>query len=598
MRIAESSMAEDMTSARVLEPHLALRARQPHQMGSKAAERLNAERQHAWPASLRSLNDGLLDCANAPRNLQENYSDEEAQTWMEHRKIALSEMSLSVSPLLKTLLFEILPTWISGPLCTLIEGSQAATNRGMNPIARVTNPLQLLKKLILALCIFDTEGLTWYLIIFWSVNRDLPDSVAFEIFGVILLSMIAKAMVIAVKYAFKSDVLLVKGQVHDSLYSPAYQDTKQGERGQMGVYIMNLTKEDLQKDELINMLYKSSLIANTDLSCCCFSWNTPISIPGRATQAPPYEAVGALGKGRGEGRGVNPQYFGRNDGVAMQIWETMLEITKGVEEAKVFAQTDTDHNGAINLNEMLARARQALGDDFDEEAVRAQFNALDVDGNRVLDAQEMHARTTTISGKLMFSAKNGVLSTLLREDEATLRRRVLNGELPASVLALLIVVECSYITPKVGWKYFMSMVVCPSVFIAILPVLVRAVMGLPLFGTTYKEQIVCGLGVWLMFFTAFPVIMYFVGPCVWLYRQLLMCKLLLALIAVPKGPGVKWSPEAGHVNTEGGGGEGPDGSFMKTSSVGQMPHRSRSVVGAAVCCSVVQCVAVCCSMDH
>jgi len=40
--------------------------------------------------------------------------------------------------------------------------------------------------------------------------------------------MIAKAMVIAVKYAFKSDVLLVKGQVHDSLYSPAYQDTKQG----------------------------------------------------------------------------------------------------------------------------------------------------------------------------------------------------------------------------------------------------------------------------------------------------------------------------------------------------------------------------------
>jgi len=72
MRIAESSMAEDMTSARVLEPHLALRARQPHQMGSKAAERLNAERQHAWPASLRlrSLNDGLLDCANAPRNLQ------------------------------------------------------------------------------------------------------------------------------------------------------------------------------------------------------------------------------------------------------------------------------------------------------------------------------------------------------------------------------------------------------------------------------------------------------------------------------------------------------------------------------------------------
>jgi len=55
---------------------------------------------------------------------QENYSEEEAQRWMEHRNVALSEMSLSLSPLLKTLLFELLPTWISGRLCTLIEGSQ------------------------------------------------------------------------------------------------------------------------------------------------------------------------------------------------------------------------------------------------------------------------------------------------------------------------------------------------------------------------------------------------------------------------------------------------------------------------------------------
>jgi len=67
-----------------------------------------------------------------------------------------------------------------------------------------------------------------------------------------------------------------------------------------------------------------------------FSWNTPISIPGRATQAgpatqaPPYEVGGGRGEGGGEGRSVvNPQCFGRNDGVAVQIWETMLEITKG-----------------------------------------------------------------------------------------------------------------------------------------------------------------------------------------------------------------------------------------------------------------------------
>ena len=43
-----------------------------------------------------------------------------------------------------------------------------------------------------------------------------------------LTAMVARAMVISVKYAFKADSLLVEGQVDDCLYSPAYRDTKQG----------------------------------------------------------------------------------------------------------------------------------------------------------------------------------------------------------------------------------------------------------------------------------------------------------------------------------------------------------------------------------
>jgi len=42
----------------------------PQQGRMAASARLNAEYQQAWPASLRSLNDGLLDSSNAPRNLQ------------------------------------------------------------------------------------------------------------------------------------------------------------------------------------------------------------------------------------------------------------------------------------------------------------------------------------------------------------------------------------------------------------------------------------------------------------------------------------------------------------------------------------------------
>jgi len=52
------------------------------------------------------------------------------------------------------------------------------------------------------------------------------------------------------------------------MHTHTYTYAIPGERGQMNVYVMNASDDNLQKDELINMLYKSCLIANTDLSCC------------------------------------------------------------------------------------------------------------------------------------------------------------------------------------------------------------------------------------------------------------------------------------------------------------------------------------------
>eukprot|EP00277_Geminigera_cryophila_P003202 CAMPEP_0179420886 /NCGR_PEP_ID=MMETSP0799-20121207/9436_1 /TAXON_ID=46947 /ORGANISM="Geminigera cryophila, Strain CCMP2564" /LENGTH=280 /DNA_ID=CAMNT_0021194585 /DNA_START=26 /DNA_END=865 /DNA_ORIENTATION=+ len=247
---------------------------------------LLGSRTQAWPTSkpFKSLNDSLLDSANAARNLQENFSEEQAQTWLEHRNAVLSELNLSVWPLLKTLLFELLPKFMSGPICFLIEGPQATKNRGLNPLAGVTNPLNLLW-LIPTILIFDAQGLILFLMAFWGMLwKDLPVSAPFEIFGMIFLATLARAMIIAVKYSLKSDLLMVHGQLDDCLFNAGYAATKQGERGQMNVYVMNASDDNLQKDELINMLYKSCLIANTDLSCCCVTWNPPMSIAGRTTK--------------------------------------------------------------------------------------------------------------------------------------------------------------------------------------------------------------------------------------------------------------------------------------------------------------------------
>ena len=73
-----------------------------------------------------------FECANAARNCAEKFGEQQAWEWLEHRNLALSEMCLKGTPMLKSLLFESIPLWMSGPLCVLVEGPLAASNRGLN----------------------------------------------------------------------------------------------------------------------------------------------------------------------------------------------------------------------------------------------------------------------------------------------------------------------------------------------------------------------------------------------------------------------------------------------------------------------------------
>jgi hypothetical protein len=178
----------------------------------------------------------------------------------------------------------------------------------------------------------------------------------------------------------------------------------------------------MQKEELLKFIYKSQLLANTDMSCASFSWELPASAGGKK----------------------------QVKNVAWQVWEAMLEMTKDVEQDLVFSEIDMDQSGEISLDEMQARAREALGADYAAESVRSQFNELDTDGDAQVSAAELQVRSTGTSSRFMFSAKHGLMRTLLREDEQTLRQRAEAGELPVSVLAILLVLECSWIPREEG----------------------------------------------------------------------------------------------------------------------------------------------------
>jgi hypothetical protein len=105
--------------------------------------------------------------------------------------------------------------------------------------------------------------------------------------------------------------------------------------------------------------------------------------------------------------------------------------------------------GAIHVRGCVGAA---LGAEYDQDAVLRDFKRLDVNGDNRISPVELQRRSAATSKNLMYNAKHGLLRKLLREDENTLRLRVRAGELPASVLAVLIVIECSYVSPSVGTR--------------------------------------------------------------------------------------------------------------------------------------------------
>ena len=402
----DPAVGANSRSAMYRSPHLPA----PAQLRQRRrADQEPGDEPRAGPPVPRNLNSGM-DASSAARNLREHFSEKLGQTWEEHRRVVLSEMSLSGALFASTLCYECLPTVLAGLLCNLIEGPIATKNRGLVSM-HGTTPSQIPGKLLSLLAsdlTFTTQSATIALIIYVSMYRDhLTASAPFEVFGMIFLTMVAKAFIIAFKYAFKSDLLTSRTE-DICLHTEKYEQTKQRDRGQMVCYVLNFVGGDLQKDELISLLYKSSLIANTDLSCTSFSWHPIAEQLARAqgrwgsarspseldsVQAP----TGARSQGTAGGEG--------HQNVAQQLWDVMLEITKTVDAAEVFDQTDTDKSGDITLAEMQVRAKAAAGDRYDEEEVRREFEALDVDGNQRLSADELAKRHVKTSRLLMFGAK-------------------------------------------------------------------------------------------------------------------------------------------------------------------------------------------------
>ena len=79
-----------------------------------------------------------------------------------------------------------------------------------------------------------------------------------------------------------------------------------------------------------------------------------------------------------------------------------------------------------------------------------------------------------------------------------------------------------------------------GIFIAFLPVILRAGLGYPIFGRNWHQVIFFGISFPCTAVMNFFIILYATVPCLWYFSQLRLARALLSLIAPDKGVGFAW----------------------------------------------------------
>ena len=73
-----------------------------------------------------------------------------------------------------------------------------------------------------------------------------------------------------------------------------------------------------------------------------------------------------------------------------------------------------------------------------------------------------------------------------------------------------------------------------------LPIIIRAFLGEPVFGSNWHQQLFVGVSLYCTCFLEFLIVLYAVAPCVWCIGQLRLARALLSLIAPDRSPGLAW----------------------------------------------------------
>jgi hypothetical protein len=390
--------------------------------------------------------------------------------WNAQRREIFSELRFDLPYFLWSTFYEILPTFLSGPLVRCLSNKAESQNRSFWPIS----PLDIL-------LYFTIYWITYVSIAHPSANTSMYDALALWVY------VFARGATIGVKYALYGDL---DKDAKVGIRSVHYTHTGRQDKNLMSELCFNLHNKQITV--LAENLYASCLKRDCDLSCAT------IQFPSAQQAQSMLQAASKILD--------TMRHVDREENILLQKAGILQRQHSPEEGVKVAGGSALDSHHTVLLNHKFAiSATSSSTDRLRRRKIRPKDGAT--------------SEALSRDAKVSISHDRGLLRDLVRLDMEDIEKMARRAELPASIVALHCLSVTHYVAPKTGFRQFFSNVII-GLLCSFVPPLVRAIEGKAPFGETHSDKSVLGCSVVAFTFWFFIMVYYSMAPLVFFLRHL------------------------------------------------------------------------------
>lgn len=406
------------------------------------------------------------------------------QHWNAQRREIFSELRFDVPYFLWSMLYELLPTILSGPLVRCLSNKAESENRSFWPVNPVLD----------AALYFTIYWVTYASIAYPSAHTSVYDALALWVY------VFGRAATIGVKYALYGNL---DKDANVGIRSEHYKHTGRQDKNLMAELCFNI--ESKQMSVLAENLHASCLKRDCDLSCATIRFQS-----ARHSQSMLREVTKVL------------------DEIRHVDKEENLRLEKaGMLQRQHLGEAANSHH-AVLLNHKFAISAASNPNGGLRQRSNMSTNRIEIGTSAA--ATDAAASTISPGAKVPIKHDRGLLRDLVCLDMEVVESMARQAELPASIIALHCLSVSHHVFPKIGLAQFFSNIFI-GIVCAFVPPIVRAIEGKVPFGETHGDKSIIGCSVVAFSFWFFIMVFYSMAPLMFFYRHLKVEKYLHRMLA-------------------------------------------------------------------